>query len=536
MTLRLLLALAGLQLLTAAPLPWEPVARPWAWLQASTDLGVLMLLSCAMAHSAAPRRLALAALTALTLLVPLYRFGETLMPVFYSKSFEPWVDLLEVPGLIHLVSHDRGPLVQSGMAVGALAAVTLVVWLTAVLWRVVLRACAGRRFALVTLLVTQAAFAAAWVVAEGTGGRVDILRPCMLRAAVDDVGATLQNKRWHGEVAERLRAADYELAYTPKDLGKLRGADVYLLFVESYGRSVVSTNAEAGAAWQGWLREHESDLNAAGWQAISGWMAPSVHGGGSSWAHLEFLSGIKVEDRRAFDEVLGSTVTPLPAIARAAGYDTVFVQPAMPRPWPEAKILGFERHLFQPAFAYDGYIYHWGRMPDQFALEHVLTEVVPNHTKPLFLQYVSVSSHAPFRLLPPYHDDWTRAGDAHAFDPPAAIFDITWANYTSHPGVADAYLACLEYSLKVAFGFTLRLQSPSLVFVMGDHQPPIHCPDVTARHHDVPVHIVSNRPELLQPWLGRGFTAGIVPDAEGASASASRFIFEFLRAYGEKPR
>jgi hypothetical protein len=46
--------------------------------------------------------------------------------------------------------------------------------------------------------------------------------------------------------------------------------------------------------------------------------------------------------------------------------------------------------------------------------------------------------------------------------------------------------------------------------LLGDHQPPAAISGEGASH-DVPVHVVADRPELLESLLARGFVAGLDP-------------------------
>ena len=533
--LRLLLVLVLLHLVTAVPLPWEPAAGFADWCRGSVDFALLLAGICLLAQCGA--RLLPPALVAalLTLVVLLYRVGETLMPVFYGKAFEPWIDLLEVPGLVHLLTHRHPPGVQFALYAAAVLGTLLLLGGLTWAWRLVGVAAQRPRFAGACLAGAQLLFVAAWYTREATRGTVTLLRPCMAQAASDDLVATLRTRRWHGDavVGERVRAAADELAQTPQDLGALRGVDLYFLIVESYGRGILGNQARATHV--AWLHEHERALQAAGWESAAGWIAPSVRGGGSSLAHAELLSGIDVEDRRIFDALLASSVRTLAAIARDAGYHTLDVQPAMPREWPEAKSLGFVEDMFFRAFRYQGRPYHWGVMPDQYALAQLLADVVGKREQPLFVEFVGVTSHAPFAMVPPYYDDWSRVLAPDAFTgPPAAQWDISWTSYAGHPQVIEAYLGTIRYCLRTMFGFAQQLRRPSLVVVVGDHQPPLEFHERSERVFDVPIHVSTNRPGLLTPLLGQGLEPGLVPAAEGASFDASRFLFRFLRAYGSK--
>lgn len=82
-------------------------------------------------------------------------------------------------------------------------------------------------------------------------------------------------------------------------------------------------------------------------------------------------------------------------------------------------------------------------------------------------------------------------------------------------------------------GFACQLERPSLVILLGDHQPPIAAamdpPDHTK---DVPIHVFANRPELLTPLRELGFVDGFsVPDSMTAFSTVE-IAPMLLRALG----
>lgn len=536
--LRFLLALVALHALTVFPYPWEALDGAAAWLAPSPDLAVIVAVLAVAALSGGGRVVVHLASVAV-LLVPLYRFGATLMPVFYGKPFELWIDVHELPGLLHLVAHDRPLAIQIAMAAGAVGVLALVYWLILRACRVVLSTCRVRFVAGAYLLVLQVAVVPL-AVRPGPARAENAAswwRSSMAAAALESGVQFVHNAAWLYEerFATAAAATAKRIDELPATMVGLGSVDVYVIFLESYGRAVLH-----GAVWDryaDWMRELEARLGAGGFSARAAWAAPSVHGGGSVQAHLEFMSGIEVPDRRVMDLLLASDVRVLPELLRRQGYRTVNVQPAMPRAWPEAKLLGFVQDVFQAELPYEGHIYHWGRVPDQFALQRVLETVVRPATQSLFVQYVSVVSHAPFSDVPPYYEAWAQATAPGAFaGPPARTFPIGWTNYAGHPDVLEAYLAVTEYSLKCAVDFLLQTGRPTLAFVLGDHQPPLEASVAADRSLHVPIHAISNRPELLPPLADLGFTPGLLPQAQADAFSTARFLPAFLRAYGQPQR
>ena len=77
-----------------------------------------------------------------------------------------------------------------------------------------------------------------------------------------------------------------------------------------------------------------------------------------------------------------------------------------------------------------------------------------------------------------------------------------------------------------------RLQRPSVVILLGDHQPPISRlvvpPDTT---RDVPIHVFSNRPALLAPLLEQGFVQGTAIPRDMAAFPLAGLAPRLLRAW-----
>ena len=534
------LVLVALHVVNALPLPFEaapPLKSAWpALLVPNADILGIVLFGVVLGARLSWRGVAHVAVV-LFCLVYVYRCFDALVPAFYGKPFEPWVDALEFPGLVHLFLHEHTAFVQVLLVLALVAALVVVYY---VLWRAfcaVVRVSDGPVFASACCVAYGLALALAWEQQdEGGPQSLPRPRPSMLAKALEyGIDVTAARGFFVGPIVEeRLRAAAKRIEAAPRRLEQLRDVDVYVLFLESYGRGILATSAVE--SYTRALGHHEAVLAADGWRARSGWLRPSVRGGGSSLAHLEFLSGIEIENRRVFDAVLASRYEALPTILRAQGHRTVNVEPAMPRAWPEAASMGFEVELFRSSFAYEGTRYAWGDMPDQFALATVLRDVVQAPREaPLFLQYVSVTGHAPFSKIPPFLDPWPRALEAGAFDgEPSQKYDITWMNYATHPRVKDAYVAAMLYSLQVAFAFAQRLERPSLVMILGDHQAPLDYTDHFERLHDVPLHVLSKEARLVDAWSGEAWLgrAGLLPDFDAASLPSPRFLQRFLTVYG----
>lgn len=500
-------------------LPWEHDAG--RWLHPNADLPLFLAAAALLGLARGPGRGAVHGLALALFGVVLWHGAGSVVIAFLGKPFEPWHDLLLVPEALGVLLHDLDTWMQVACFLGAAVVAGLGYWLLVVCQRAVLRAASRPAFAVVLLVVAQALVVTAWAgFTPGTS---------RLREAANHLSEALRGE-WRSAaiVTERLAAKEKVLAKTPHDLAYLRKSDVFVLFVESYGRDVFRSPRAASLTTS--LRERGARLERAGVHTLSTCLRPSILGGASTLAHAELLSGIRVENRHVYDELVERDRSPLARIFAAAGHRTVNLQPAALGDWPESRSLGFAGHVLRDHLPYSGHAYPWGDVPDQFALQYAVQEIVPASPQPLFLLFASVSSHAPFSEVPPYFEDWSRALQPAAYEgPPAQRFPITWPNYIDHPRLAEAYLATLDYALEVAFGFVERLPRNALVIVLGDHQPPLSgALGVAATTRDVPLHVLSRDEALLKRIDDPAFVRGLVPDGVRPALPSSEFLPRFL--------
>ena len=102
----------------------------------------------------------------------------------------------------------------------------------------------------------------------------------------------------------------------------LRGKDVLLAFVESYGKVAVedppSRRGSTPSSTQG-----TEQLQAAGFSSRSGWLTSSTFGGVSWLAHSTLQSGVWVDSQRRYDQLVASDRFTLSQAFERAGWRTV---------------------------------------------------------------------------------------------------------------------------------------------------------------------------------------------------------------------
>ncbi len=178
-------------------------------------------------------------------------------------------------------------------------------------------------------------------------------------------------------------------------------------------------------------------------------------------------------------------------------------------------------------------------MPDQYTLAALeRREREPGERRPLFAEVSLISSHAPWTPVAPVLEDWDAIGDGSLFsrwadmgDPP----DVVWRDPER---VRHQYTLAVDYVLGVLGSYAARfVDRRTLLILVGDHQP---APLITGEgaSRDVPMHVISGDPELLEPFLARGFSAGMRPAPDQPAARMDGFRDWFLEAFsrdGEVP-
>ena len=126
------------------------------------------------------------------------------------------------------------------------------------------------------------------------------------------------------------------------ELRALDGADVLVVFVESYGAVTYETPDLAAA-----LADSRADLQAAaretGRQVISAYVDPPTFGASSWLSHLSLMTGVDVRDQYAYtiaDGIGPGHPRPRPSAVEATA--RVALMPGMRQAWPEGAFYGFD--------------------------------------------------------------------------------------------------------------------------------------------------------------------------------------------------
>lgn len=498
----LLLLNAALTLGNVWPTPWvEPRA------EISVEVAILVLGLAAYAELAArrgfpqPGRRTALALAALMFFLTIGRYADVTAPALYGRPVNLYWDARHLPNVGAMLSAVAKPWMLAAFLAALVAFVAAIGGaLYSALARVErsLHDARARR----ALGALAAALVAAFVLGRALEWPVGYWFSSPVLATYRDQVAFVLEAR--SDAAQRA-LPDRPLA--PSDLGRVKGADVLLMFLESYGAVTYDSSAIAAIVANG---RHELAAAAeATHRDVSSAFVESTTFGGSSWlAHSTLLTGLDVRDPGTYDLLLTQQRPTLPKLFASAGYRTLAVMPGLKNDWPEGAFYGFDAILGERELDYRGPEFGWWRIPDQYSLAKLDSLALGSGPRsPVFVFFPTINTHIPFRPTPPYQPDWTRVLGPHPFDDAAAAASIAQSPDWTSLGVP--YAESFVYTMQYLGGYLRARPDANLVLVLlGDHQPAASVTGVGTRW-DVPVHVITSRGAVTRAVREAGFVAGL---------------------------
>ena len=315
----------------------------------------------------------------------------------------------------------------------------------------------------------------------------------------------------------------------------LRGKDVLIAFVESYGRVAVQDSAFSPGV-DAVLDSGTDRLRAAGFCTRSAFLTSPTFGGISWLAHSTLQSGLWVDNQLRYDRLVASDRSTLSVAFGRAGWRTVSDVPANERDWPEGtSFYHYDQRYDSTNTGYAGPKFGYATMPDQYTLAALQRrELAPADRRPVMAEIDLVSSHTPWTPLPRMVD-WQAIGDGSVFDPMPAQGPSTAQVWPDPSRVRTAYGASIEYSLSALVSFVQAYGTDNTVLiVLGDHQPATIVSGSNAGR-DVPISIIARDPAVLDRISGWGWQAGLRPRPDAPVWPMDAFRDRFLSAYGPRP-
>jgi hypothetical protein len=326
------------------------------------------------------------------------------------------------------------------------------------------------------------------------------------------------------------------LAAVPDDrlLTGLRGKDVLLVFVESYGRVAVEGSSFSPGV-DAVLDAGTRRLGAAGFGSRSAFLTSPTFGGISWLAHSTLQSGLWVDSQQRYGELMGSSRSTLASTFGRAGWRTVSDVPANTSDWPQGRFYGYDRFYDSRNVGYAGPRFGYPTMPDQYTLDafHRL-ELARRPRRPVMAEIDLVTSHAPWSRTPRMVAPGA-VRDGSVFDGMPQRAPSKTVIWRSPDRVRAAYGRSIEYSLRALVSFVRsHADRHTVVVFLGDHQPAGVVSGDRAGH-DVPVTVVARDPRVLGRISGWGWQPGLRPGPAAPVWRMDAFRDRFLAAFGAAP-
>lgn len=353
-----------------------------------------------------------------------------------------------------------------------------------------------------------------------------------LQFKAEQVRRTLRDEAEFAKIAKKD-----DFANTPPDqlLTGLRGKDMMITFIESYGRSAIEDPVMAPGVDATLTAENEK-LTQAGFAAKSGWLTSATYGGSSWLGHSTFMSGLWISNQQRYRTVTAGERLTLPgAFKKTGAWDTVGVMPGIQKAWPEQNFYGIDKLYDSHKLGYKGPKFSWSTMPDQYALTAFERLVhSKKHDKPLMSTIILTSSHQPWAPIPKLVPQ-DQVGDGSIYDsiekagkkPADIITDSTKSK--------QEYGKSIQYSVSSLINYLVKYGNKNTVLIfLGDHQPIAR---VSGNHasRDVPVSIVAKDPKVLDKIADWNWADGLQPKQDTPVWKMNAFRDRFLTAYGSTP-
>lgn len=445
----------------------------------------------------------------------------------WSRPFNPVFDFALATGGFESLQASLGDKKAiAAVVIGALLGVAVIALIAASFVRIAKLTARHRKHS----WRAMAALTVIWSLAMLLGAPRPLLNSAEF--AYDKSALTLKSFSDKREFAGLMANDAYADTPGSRLLSSLRGKDVVVVFVESYGRSAVDDSPVASPVTN-LLKQGSDRLASDGFAAKSGFLTSSVQGGGSWMAHATFSAGVWTDNQRRYDTLVASNRLTLEGAFKKAGWRTIAVSPGNNREWPESRFFGFDQAYNAQELAYLGPgIQGWFPIPDQYSLAKMNDILRAQPDDSAFMTEITLtSSHGPWAQTPPLLD-WKDIDDGSVFNRYAEMMKADGPTWSDPPKVQAAYQNAIKYSLESIVSYVENFADDDQVFIiLGDHQPASVVTGDNASK-DVPISIVSRDAAVtarIEPW---GWSNGLRPNNDAPVWPMDVFRDQFLRAFG----
>ena len=494
---------------------WPTPAIGWRG-ELSIELAVILLMMiAARGWFAPPSRTALRWMTAIWVLLVVGHYADVTTPALYGRDINLYWDLRYMPDVAAMVVR-AAPLWLIVLAAAAVVLIVAVLYLT-FRWSLrrvgeALADSRARGWIGVVATAVIVVFAGQHLIARFSS-EVYPFEPAVAFAT-----PVAQTYARQARLVIDARSGSKSLGASPPmsaDLALVRGADVFLVFIESYGaisyerQDIAPHLAASRAGLEAAIRDTNRDV-------VSAYVESPTFGGSSWLAHLSLMSGVEVRDAASNASLMTQKRETVLTTFKQHGYRTVALMPGLRQRWPEGAFYGFDDIYGAARLDYRGPEFGWFAIPDQFSLARfeALERLQPSRS-PLFVFFPTISTHFPFSPTPPYQSDWARILTDRPYGGKAIV--DAYAQEPDWTSFGPGYVSAMSYAYATLSGY-LRATADRdrILIVLGDHQPAAAVSGEGAPW-DVPVHVIvrtgssPDRSRILDRLVARGLRSGLTP-------------------------
>jgi phosphatidylglycerophosphate synthase len=497
---------------------------------ARLPLELLVVVAVAALLPATPRRVLAVVLGAVLSVLVVVKVLDMGFFTAFDRPFNPVDDSGYVGIGIETLRDAIGGSSANLLVAGAVVLILALLAVPVLALLRVTRVAAGHRS---WALRTAMALGVVWVALRVVGAPVASSSAAAL--AVDEVQAVRAGLADRAVLAREIAHDRFRATPGNRLLTGLRGKDVLVVFVESYGRVAVqdsSFSPRIDAA----LERGAAQLRAAGFSSRSAFLTSPTFGGLSWLAHSTLQSGVLVDGQRRYDQLVRNDRLTLTRAFKREGWRAVGIMPGNHRAWPEGSTFyHYDRVYDRRNLGYRGPDFGLPPMPDQYTLLALQRrELAKAHRPPLFAEVDLISSHAPWTRIPQLIS-WDDVGDGSIFDRLPAKESTKASLFGDAERARAAYGHSIEYSLNTIFSFVQRYGDDNLVIVvLGDHQPATVVTGQDASH-DVPISVIAHDPKVIDRIAGWSWQDGMSPSPRAPVWPMAAFRDRFLTAFGSSP-
>jgi hypothetical protein len=501
--LTLFAAVALLDISLAFQNVWPTPLIRWAG-EFSAECGILLILIVALQLWLGPlSRGALRWLTAGWLVLVLGHYADVTTPALYGRDINLYWDVRYMPDVAAMIVRAT-PL---WLVAGVVAAVAIVLALLDLVFRWAIRRVAAAAFdAKERAPIFMAGVMIVGLFAAQQLGKHFDTEPVFATPVVETYA------RQARLVAAAFRASKTLPPSPPMtaDLARVGDADVFFVFIESYG-AIAYERPDMAPALAAGRADLDAAIHGTGRSSVSAYVESPTFGGSSWLAHISLMSGVEVRDPDTNARLMTEQRETIVTNFKRAGHRTVALMPGLRQVWPEGAFYGFDEIYGAARLDYRGPEFGWFAIPDQFSLAKfdALERATPSRA-PLFVFFPTISTHFPFIPTPPYQPDWRRMFLEKPYDGPSIVRAYAQQPDWTHFG--PGYVQAIAYDYATLAGYLRRHADRDLVMILlGDHEPAAAVSGQGAPW-DVPVHVIASRPAILDALRTHGFRDGLTPE------------------------